>query len=182
MDRYGTSKDEFDDVLETARSLLAGECESSDALDANRLINGALSMRPDSIDAWIVKCQIMSALDDDTAALAAIEMALQQNSSHTEVHYWRTVVLSDLERYTEALASIECCFRLYEDEDSWLLEDMYCEKAMILDSLGREEDAVKTYEEGLRECPSSSLLRSSLAPLRRAQVRANFKVLRGGLG
>lgn len=181
MDHYDSDKDDFAETLQHARALLAGDCDNTDALEANDLVSAALAMRPESPAAWILKCQTLSSLNDDTAALSAIEMAIRFAPKLAEAHYWRSAVLSDLNRLPEALKTIERCFRYVGSDDFWLLEDLYCEKAMILDALGREEDAVSAYEDGLRRCPSSSLLRAGLAPLRRSKARSNFKVLRGGI-
>lgn len=181
MDNQDT-RDEFNDLLDAARTLLAGDYDSCDALESNDLINVALSLRAESADAWLLKCQALSCLNDDIAALAAIEMAIRFQPRLAEAHYWRTAVLSDLNRFTEALQSVERCFRYLGNEDHWLLEDLYCEKAMVLDSLGRKDDAVDVYEEGLDQCPSSTLLQAGLAPLRRAKIRSTFQLLRGGLG
>ena len=92
-----------------------------------------------------------------------------------EPHYWRSAVLYDLGRLDEALKSIERCFRYLRVDDFWLREDLYCDKAMILDALGRNDDAVATYEAGLKRCPQSSLLTAGLAPLRRAKSKSDTK-------
>ena len=182
MDTNDNSQGEFERILDMARSLLGGESDSADALEANDLVGNALAMRPESSSAWILKCQVLSSLNDDTAALASIEMAIRFAGKAAEAHYWRSAVLSDLGRLDEALKAIGRCFRYLGSDDYWLLEDLYCEKAMILDALGRNEEAVATYEAGLKRCPRSSLLHAGLAPLRRAKLKSNFKVLRGGLG
>lgn len=173
---------EFDAALETARTVLSGEHNLADALEANRLVSSALVLRPTSAEAWILKSQALSDLNDHSAALAAVEMALNFDPGLVEAHYWRTAILSDLNRYEEALVSVERCFRYLDSDHMWLLEGMYCEKAMILDSLGRTEEAVTAYETGLECCPNSSLLRTGLAPLRRAKLRSSFTVLDGGKG
>jgi tetratricopeptide (TPR) repeat protein len=171
---------EFEDVIEMARGLLSGNEDQADLWEANDLVNRALTLRPNDPDAWILKCQILSALDDDTAALAAIEMALRRAPRLAEAHYWRAAVLSDLERYTEALKSVERAFRYLCNEDDWLLEDLYCEKAMIFDAIGRQDEALATFEAGLRRCPESTILKAGLEPLRRERMRAAFKVIQGG--
>lgn len=176
------SQSEFEEALDSARSLLGRDSDSSDALEANTLVGKALSIRPESSSAWILKCQVLSALGDDTAALACIDTAIRHSGKVAEAHYWRAAVLSDLGRLDEALRAVERSFRYIKTDDYWLLEDLYCEKAMILDANGRNEDAVATYEAGLKRCPRSSLLHDGLAPLRRATLKSNFKVLRGGLG
>ncbi|MCP4444686.1 MAG: hypothetical protein GY811_04975 [Myxococcales bacterium] len=180
MDPLDQSAAQFESTLDKARALLAGECDSDEALSANALVSQALAWRPDSCTAWILKCQVHSTLGDDTAALAAVEMALRSNPTSSEVLYWRAAVLSDLERHSEALKTINRCFRFLRTDDAWLLEDLYCEKAMILNSVGRLEDAVATYEAGLRRCPSSSLLKSGLAPLRGGIPRKSLQLLQGG--
>jgi tetratricopeptide (TPR) repeat protein len=176
-----TYENEFEDVLEMARALLGGNEDPSDLWEANDLVGRALRLRPDDPEAWILKCQILSALDDDTAALASIEMAVRRAPKMAEAHYWMAAVLADLERYDDALAQVERAFEQLRDEDDWLVEDLYCEKGMILDTLGRSEEAQRAYEEGLSQCPDSTLLRSGLEPLRRERIRSSFKVIQGGL-
>lgn len=178
METYDT---EFEDILEMARALLGGNEDSGDLWEANELCNRALRLRPRDPEAWILKAQILSALDDDTAAIAAIEMAVRRAPKLAEAHYWRAAILADLERYNDALKAIERAFRHLGEDDDWLTEDLYCEKGMVLDAIGRREDALATYEAGLRACPDSSLLRAGLEPLRRQRVRASFKIIPGGL-
>ena len=85
--------------------------------------------------AWLVKCQISSARGDDVAALAAAEAALAQAPSSPEAHYWRGALLGDLGHVRAGLAAIERAFALAGDRDAWLLEDLYFEKATMLDAL-----------------------------------------------
>jgi len=172
-------EDEFEDVLEAARSLLTTDDET-DLWEANELTNRALSMRPDDPEAWILKAQILSALDDDAAALAAIEMAVAREPS-TEALYWKAAFLSDLERFAEALRVVDKALRHLGVEDDWLVEDLFCEKASALEALGRHNDAVATYETGLARCPDSTLLLAGLNPLRKQNLKASLKVLKGGL-
>lgn len=176
-----TYESEFDDVLEMARALLGGSEDPADLWEANDLVGRALRIRPDDPEAWILKGQILSALDDDTAALAAVEMATRRAPDMAEARYWLAAVLADLERYEEALAEVEKAFSKLGEADDWLVEDLYCEKGMILDTLGRRDEALAAYEEGLLQCPDSTLLRSGIEPLRRERIRASFKVIQGGL-
>lgn len=180
METQDQSQSQFESTLDQARALLAGDCEIRDVKEANDLVTRALGWRPKSCTAWTLKCQVHSTLGDDTAALAAIEMAVRSNPTSAEALYWRAAVLSDLGRHSDALKSIHRCFRYVQADDAWLLEDLYCEKAMILNAIGRDEEAVATYEAGLRKCPRSSLLKAGLAPLRRATARQGLTLLRGG--
>jgi tetratricopeptide (TPR) repeat protein len=86
-----------------------------------------------------------------------------------------------MERYAEALKSIERAFRCLVPDDDWLVEDLYYEKASVLDAIGRQDEAVATFEAGLKRCPESSILRAGLEPLRRERVRKTFRVIPGGL-
>ena len=70
--------DEFEDSLEMARALLGGNESASDLWEANDFVNRALRVRPADPEAWMLKCQIMSALEDDAGALACAEMALRR--------------------------------------------------------------------------------------------------------
>lgn len=172
---------DFDDCLERARQLL-GAAEDLSALDeANQAVNQALALRPTSACAWLVKCQVLSARGDDIAALAAAEMAQRRAPHRAEAHYWRGAILGDLGRHREALKSIDRAFKDLTIDDGWLVEDLYYEKALVLEALGLREAAAETYEQGLARCPSSAILRQGLAPLRRAQVKSSLRVLRGGL-
>jgi tetratricopeptide (TPR) repeat protein len=170
---------EFDRLLDQARELL-GAGDDSRLGDANIAINQALTLRPDSVDGWLVKCQVASATADDISALAAAEMALHRAPNRAECLYWRGAVLGDLGRNRESLRAIESAFRALTADDHWLLEDLFYEKATILEALGLHEAAVATCETGLHKCPGSALLRAALVPAERARMRSSLKLLRGG--
>lgn len=172
---------EFERLLDRARELLGA---GDDALlaEANQAINQALTLRPDAVDGWLVKCQVCSAAGDDIAALAAAEMAVARAPARAESLYWRGAVLGDLGRHHEAVRAIEAAFRVLDDDDQWMLEDLFYEKAMLLETLGLHEAAVATCEDGLVKCPGSALLRAALGPAERARIRSSLKVLRGGAG
>ena len=172
--------EDFDDSLEMARALLGGNEGPSDLWEANDCVNRALHLRPSDAEAWMLKCQILSALEDNAAALACAEMALRRAPRCTEALYWRAAVLADLERYDDALTAIERAFRYFTKDDDWLLEDLFYEKGAVLDSIGRREEALATYEAGLSKCPDSQILRAGLEPLRRERTRRTFKILPGG--
>lgn len=174
-------EDEFDDCLEMARALLGGYEGAGDLWEANEYINRALRARPTDPEAWILKSQILSSLDDDPAALAASEMAVRRAPRSAEAHYVRAAVLADMERYHDALKAVERSFRHSGPDDDWLLEDLYYEKAAILDALDRADEAVATFEAGLKRCPESTLLKAGLEPLRRERMRRAFRVIPGGL-
>ena len=174
--------EDFDDYLEMARALLGGYESVSDLWEANDHVNLALRLRPNDISAWILKSQILSSLEDDPAALAAAEMAVRRAPRSAEAHYVRAAVLADMERYADAIKGIERAFRHLGRDDEWLLEDLYYEKASILDALDRADEAMATFEAGLRRCPESALLRAGLEPLRRERMRRAFKVIDGGRG
>lgn len=176
--REGT---EYERLLDRARELL-GAGDDQQLGEANLAVNQALVLRPDSVDGWLIKCQVASATGDDIAALAAAEMAFQRAPARAETLYWRGAVLGDLGRFREALRSIESAFRAVHTlaDAPWLLEDLYYEKVIVLEALGLADAAVATCEEGLAQCPGSALLRAALVPAERARVRSTLKVLRGG--
>lgn len=175
----GPYETEFDRLLDQARELL-GAGDDSLLVDANTAVNQALTLRPDSVDGWLVKCQVASATGDDISALAAAEMAQTRAPNRAEAMYWRGAVLGDLGRHREALRAIEAAFRLLTHDDHWMLEDLYYEKAMIIEALGLHDAAIATCEAGLAKCPGSALLRAAMIPAERARVRSSLKVLRGG--
>jgi tetratricopeptide (TPR) repeat protein len=172
---------ELDRLLDRARELL-GSGDDGQLTEANVAVNQALVLRPDSVDGWLLKCQVASATGDDIAAFAAAEMALVRAPNRAETLYWRGAVLGDLGRHREALHAIESAFRAIHAEDHWLLEDLYYEKVLILEALGLPEAAVAVCEAGLHRCPGSALLRAAMIPAERARVRSSLKVLRGGVG
>ncbi len=186
MEPNDHSQARLEQTLQQARALLAAQgdaaCDEVDVAQASELVAQALTIDPESCAAWVLKCQALSAVGDDVAALAAIEMALRITTKSAEGLYWRAAILSDLGRYSEALRSIHRCFRHLQTDDSWLLEDLYCEKAILLHAIGRSDEAVATYEAGLRRCPRSSLLKAGLAPLKRSAARSGLRLLRGGIG
>jgi tetratricopeptide (TPR) repeat protein len=170
---------ELDRMLDRARELL-GAADDELLGEAHTAVNQALTLCPDSVDGWLVKCQVASATGDDISALAAVEMAQHRAPERAECLYWRGAVLGDLGRHREALRAIEAAFRTVTADDQWMLEDLYYEKAVILEALGLHDAAVATCETGLRLCPGSPLLRAALVPAERARVKSSLKVLRGG--
>lgn len=170
---------EHDRLLDRARELLGAADDAQLAL-ANTTVNQALTLRPDSVDGWLIKCQVCSATSDDVSALAAAEMALARAPDRAECMYWCGAVLGDLGRHREALRAIESGFGALTADDHWLIEDLYYEKVVILEALGLPEAAVAACEAGLRTCPGSALLRAALVPAERARVRSTLTVLRGG--
>lgn len=170
---------ELDRLLEHARELL-GAGDDAVLADANRAVNQALVLAPDSVEGWLLKCQVASATGDDLAALAAAEMASARAPLRPECLYWRGAVLGDLGRHREALRAIEGAIRELALADHWLLEDLFYEKMVILDALGLHDAAVAACSEGLQRCPGSVLLRAALAPAERARLKRSLKVLRGG--
>ena len=171
---------EFERLIDQARELLGGG-DDDHLADANLAINQALALQPDSVEGWLVKCQVASATGDDIAALAAVEMALQRDPARSETLYWRGAILGDLGRHREAFRSIEAALRAITTDDHWMLEDLFYEKVMILEALGLHAAAVAACELGLSRCPGSALLRAALVPAERARVRSSLSVLRGGI-
>lgn len=156
-------------LLERARELLT---EDGALASANAIVNQALALRPDSATAWIVKCQIASAQGDDFSALAAIEMAVRRTPHRAEALYWRGAVLGDLGRNQEALRALDRAFTAVTAEDGWLLDDLYYEKACVLDAMDLRGQARRTLEDGLQRCPSSSLLALALGGGRTPRSRS----------
>ena len=168
--------------LEVARGLL-GEGDDARTLErANHAVNQALGLAPDYAPAWIVKCQLATARGDDLAALAAAEAAITYAPTSAVAHYWRGALLGDLGHGAIALAAIERAFLHLCDDDNWLLEDLYFEKATLLDALGDRDAAAATYRAGLTRCPGSQLLRAGLDPgTPPVTCGSALKLLRGGL-
>lgn len=172
---------ELERLLDHARELL-GAGDDAVLADAMAIVNQALQLQPESVDAWLLKCQIASAFCDDPGALAAVEMALRRAPYRLECLYWRGAVLGDLGRHREALKSMEAALAVLDGADHWLLEDLHYEKVILLDALGLHDAAVAACKAGLDRCPGSALLRAALAPTERTRVRSSLKVLRGGVG
>jgi tetratricopeptide (TPR) repeat protein len=172
---------ELERMLDHARELL-GAGDDAVLVDAVAIVNQALQLQPESVDAWLLKCQIASALGDDPGALAAVEMALRRAPYRLECLYWRGAVLGDLGRHREALKSIEAALAVLDGDDHWLLEDLHYEKVILLDALGLHDAAVAACKAGLDRCPGSALLRAALVPTERTRVKSSLKVLRGGVG
>jgi len=167
--------------LEVARGLLGEGDDRRTLARANEAINQAIGLRPELPRAWLVKCQVMAALGDDVSALAAAERAVQLAPTSAHAHYWRAAVLGDLGHVRDGLGAIDRAFLHAGERDAWLLEDLYYEKATMLEALGEREAARATFEAGLERCPSSVLLRSGLEPMAAPRAGATLKLLRGGL-
>jgi len=170
---------DYEACLDLTRELLARGDDPDELSRANLACNRAIQLRPDQAEGWLLKCQLGSAIGDDIAALAAAEMAVRRAPRRAEVHYWRAAILGDLGHFEDGLRALDRAFRSLGVDDAWLLEDLYYEKATMLDAMGAREAAVATYEAGLERCPGSTILRAGLEPLQRS--RPALKVLRGGL-
>ena len=169
-------------ALNSVRLLLGKSVVPGDLIRANILVNKILEQDPTLVDAWILKCQVLSAMEDDVAALAAIEMAVKRAIFSAEPHYWRAAVMTDLGRHKAALKAINRAFRCFLEEDSWLLEDMYFEKCSILVNLGQHEKALSVAVIALRRCPGSVALKDKVKALQKNAVRSRLKIMNGGLG
>lgn len=171
---------DFEDALEMARALLSTNEGTDDLWEANDHVNDAIRARPADTEAWLLKCQIMSALEDDPSALAAAELAARKSPRSAEAHYWRGAILADMGRHGEALSAVCRAIATSGEDDDWLQEDLFYEKAAILDASGRRAEALATFEAGLARCPDSQILLAGIAPLRREVTRMTLHVLAGG--
>lgn len=170
--------EEFGELVDSARALLANAEGVSQLLDGNARINAALLQRAEDGAAWLLKAQLMSALEDDPAALACAELALRLAPESAEAHYVRGTVRADLGRHELALEDLARGAAL--TDDPWLLEDIVFERGLLLDALGRGDEALDCLREGLLRFPDSELLRSGLEPLDRDRQRRRFRVIEGG--
>ena len=176
-----TDDRKFQKHLASAHDLTVGtEDRAADFCAANERINEALGLRPGAAEAWILKARIAVGLDDHLAALAAIEMARRKRSDMAEVHFWRALILMDLERYNESLESIYGSFERMQPHDEWLVEYLFQAKAELCQLQGKTDAALATFHEGLQYCPDSAILKQGLSPLRREQLRSMLKVIPGG--
>ena len=48
---------------------LLGDGDDAKLSEANAVVNQALQLRPDEVEAWLLKCQIASAMGDDHALI-----------------------------------------------------------------------------------------------------------------
>lgn len=171
---------EVETQLEIARALLAGADTPPELWEANDAANRAIALAPHGAEGWLLKCQIQSALEDDTAALACAEMAVRRAPMSSEGHYWRATVLADLGQLDDALRALDRAFQVLAAADDWLREELHFEKGRILGEAGRTDEAREAVLAGLAQCPGSALLRAGLEPLERTRVRGLLKVLPGG--
>ncbi|MCS6914566.1 MAG: hypothetical protein RMK29_09560 [Myxococcales bacterium] len=178
-----TQDEQFAESLHLAHQLLLEAQDASDLAEANALCNRALGLRPRDADAWLLKAQVLLRLEDGPAALAASEMALGLRPRSPEGNALRAAALSQMERFPEALRAVHRAFRMCEQQGGHpaLHEQLFYEKAAILDGLDRTEEALETFEEGLARFPDSELLKAGIAPLLRQMRRRGWRVLDGGL-
>ncbi len=177
-----TTQDErsCEEYMDLAGSLLGSYETGEDLQTANEYINMAVYISPREGRAWLLKSHILSCMEDDPAALACAELALALLPASTEARYAIAAILSDLDRYDEALTMLEEAFITLDQDERWLEEDMYYLKGMILEALGQDDEALATLQQGLQRHPESSLLRGGLEPLHRERMRRSFKVIDGG--
>ncbi len=179
MDEFDVDQ-AYEDTVGIARELMGSTDDPGQLWEANELVNRALSMRLRDAYPWLLKAQIQCTLGDDLAALACVETALRLEPRMAEAHYWHAAVLTDLDRFDDALRAVARAFRNLGPDDQWLTEDLYYEKALILDSVGKQDAARGTLESGLERFPDSAILRAGVDSLQRRRVRASLVVLEGG--
>lgn len=179
MDEFDVDQ-AYEDTLGVARELLGSTEDPGQLWEANELVNRALTLKPRDADPWLLKAQVQCALGDTIASLACIQSALRIAPRMAEAHYWHAVILTDLDRFDEALRAVAGAFRNLGNEDQWLTEELYYEKALILDSVGRQDAARTTLESGLERFPDSVILQAGAESLSRRQVRASLTVIDGG--
>jgi tetratricopeptide (TPR) repeat protein len=172
--------DRFEACLEEARFRLAGADGADDVRAAGGHVDAALALQPRHAAAWMLKSQVLSLLGDDVAAWACAEMAVRAAPQSAEAHFVRAAVLADLDRPDEGLRALDAAEARVGEDDAWLREDIWYERAVILHGAGRNAEAVSVLERGLARFPDSEVLRAGLAPLRRAQVRAGLRLIPGG--
>ena len=177
----------FEDYLEQASLLLGDQCSPDALQEANEYINLALQIRPQAGRAWILKSYIMSALEDDAAALAAAEMARRHLPADPECSYVQAAALADMGLFGDALEAADQGLMLLgrgadvgHGQRGWLTEDLYYIKGTLLEANGHPDEAVAIFEQGLRRCPDSALLKGAAEPLRNLQRRRFFTVIDGG--
>lgn len=171
----------FEHFLQLASSMLASHGDLEDLQKANEYISLALQIRPADGRAWILKGYIMSCLEDDSAALAAAEMAGRVLPRDPEVHYVKAAALADMALFDQALDAVATAFELMVDHgDEWLLEDLYFLKGSLLEAIGHQDEAMSTYDQGLGQCPDSLLLREAATPLQQEFRRRRLRLIDGG--
>src|SRR5207249_48265 len=145
MTRSMSEEEEFAKALHLAQKLLLRARDAADIGEANALCNRALRLQPRAADAWLLKAQVLLRMEDGAAALGAVEMALQGRPQSPEGHALRAAALGQMERFSEALRATKRAFRLCDEQPGHLhdalLEELYYERAAILDALDRTEEA-----------------------------------------
>jgi tetratricopeptide (TPR) repeat protein len=161
--------------------LLAEHDAGGDLLAANDAVNQALLINIESVAAWLLKSQILSALEDDPAALAAARMAVRAAPRDAQANYVLATVLADMRQLDSALEVLDHSFECVDDTiERWLLEDLYYERAALLDMRGDADQALAALHEGLERFPTSELLLAELEPLRKQRTRGSLIVIEGG--
>ncbi len=93
---------------------------------------------------------------DFTGALAKFDAALLLQPTHEEAIYEKTLSLIELKRYDEAMDILNKILKESKDPDIRRLS--YVNYGTVLDYKGDKKQALKVYENGIKEFPQSYLL------------------------
>lgn len=171
--------DFFSDLIDETKTLIGTFEDPANILKANDSINRALKISPKNPDAWALKSQIHSALEDDFSAYAAIQEALYHSPNRSDLLYIKAAILGDLDFFNEAEDIINLAFSRTSKEDL-IREDLFYEKALLLGAQGKNDESSQTIKQGLDEFPDSELLKSQIRSNIENSDRPRFRLIKGG--
>lgn len=150
------------EILADAREVYGVFGKAQHALS---IVDNALSLEPDNVEALNLKAAILYELDRDDEARSFHEQALAIEPASVEALHGLASIANDFHQYTEAIDLANRAlaaapndpypeFRENEDYQQRLLAEVYIEKAFALWYLGKRDDALHLLEyEGPEACP-----------------------------
>ncbi len=150
---------EFDrtcfDAIFLAGSLAAQKKRFARALE---LLQVAIDLRPDHVEANINKGKVLQELGRCEAAVASYDVAISLGCGSFDVHFSRGTVLDSLGRYESALASYDAAIALKPEH-----AQAHSDQGRMLAALVRFDAALESYDRAIALAPENAQFRVNKA-------------------
>jgi tetratricopeptide (TPR) repeat protein len=147
--------------VDALRLLALIALSSGHEIEAETLLQQAVQLAPDFVNAWLDLGRLRKEQDRYEAALQCFDRAIELDARHAQAHYQRASTLTAAAFTQEAIAAFERCLAIKPDHVGARLG-----LGHVLKAVGRYQDAVTAYHDCIRERPEFGETWWSLANLK----------------
>ncbi|HIK17911.1 MAG TPA: tetratricopeptide repeat protein [Leptolyngbyaceae cyanobacterium M33_DOE_097] len=115
-----------------------------------------LAVKPKEAKTWAIRAELLMQAKDYPEAVASLERVLALQPPTSALHTRHCQALSELGKQAEALAACEAAITLDKDWGTLAPAIAWFAKGTALKRMGRNEEALETYEKALVFSPSNS--------------------------